>query len=72
VTCTSPGASSYLRPSNILFPFGSPNTTGVGALCYVSLHMIAPHVTMGRMQMNMFADIENADHGRGLGYEPGY
>ena len=47
--------------SNVLFPFGSPNTTGVGALCYVSLHMIAPHVTMGRMQMNMFADIENAD-----------
>lgn len=46
--------------SNILFPFGSPNTTGVGALCYVSLHMIAPHVTMGRMQMNMFADIENS------------
>ncbi|MFC2035359.1 IscS subfamily cysteine desulfurase [Chloroflexota bacterium] len=47
--------------SNILFPFGSPNTTGVGALCYVSLHMIAPHVTMGRMQTNMFTDIENAE-----------
>jgi cysteine desulfurase NifS len=47
--------------SNILFPFGSPNTTGVGALCYVSVHMIAPHVTMGRMQMNMFLDIENAE-----------
>jgi cysteine desulfurase NifS len=47
--------------TNILFPFGSPNTTGVGALCYVSVHMIAPHVTMGRMQMNMFPDIENAD-----------
>ena len=47
--------------SNILFPFGSPNTTGVGALCYVSLHMIAPHVTIGRMQINMFTDIENAE-----------
>lgn len=47
--------------SNILFPFGSPNTTGVGALCYVALHMIAPHVTMGRMQPNMFADLENAE-----------
>ena len=47
--------------SNVLFPFGSPNTMGVGALCYVSLHMIAPHVTMGRMQTNMFADIENAE-----------
>lgn len=47
--------------SSVLFPFGSPNTMGVGALCYVSLHMIAPHVTMGRMQINMFADIDNAN-----------
>jgi cysteine desulfurase NifS len=47
--------------SNVLFPFGSPNTMGVGALCYVSLHMIAPLVTMGRMQTNMFNDIENAE-----------
>ena len=47
--------------SNVLFPFGSPNTMGVGALCYVSFAMIAPHVTMGRMLVNMFTDIENAD-----------
>ncbi len=47
--------------SNILFPFGSPNTMGVGALCYVSFAMIAPHVTMGRMLVNMFTDIENAE-----------
>jgi cysteine desulfurase NifS len=47
--------------SNILFPFGSPNTMGVGALCYVSFAMIAPHVTMGRMLVNMFTDMENAD-----------
>jgi len=47
--------------SSILFPFGSPNTMGVGALCYVSFAMIAPHVTMGRMLVNMFTDIENAD-----------
>jgi cysteine desulfurase NifS len=47
--------------SNVLFPFGSPNTMGVGALCYVSLHMIAPHVTMGRMQTDMFTDIDNAE-----------
>ena len=44
----------------VLFPFGSPNTTGVGALCYVSFAMIAPHVTMGGMMINMFSDIENA------------
>jgi cysteine desulfurase NifS len=47
--------------SNVLFPFGSPNTMGVGALCYVSFAMIAPHVTMGRMLINMFSDIENAE-----------
>jgi cysteine desulfurase NifS len=46
--------------SSVLFPFGSPNTMGVGALCYVSFAMIAPHVTMGGMLMNMFSDIENA------------
>ncbi|PCK03526.1 MAG: aminotransferase V [Alteromonadaceae bacterium] len=47
--------------SNVLFPFGSPNTMGVGALCYVSFAMMAPHVTMGRMLVNMFTDIENAE-----------
>ena len=47
--------------SNVLFPFGSPNTMGVGALCYVSFAMIAPHVTMGRMLVNMFVDIEGAE-----------
>ncbi|UCH11782.1 MAG: aminotransferase class V-fold PLP-dependent enzyme [Fidelibacterota bacterium] len=47
--------------SNILFPFGSPNTMGVGALCYVSFAMIAPFVTMGRMLVNMYTDMENAE-----------
>ena len=37
----------------MLFPFGSPNTLGVGALCYVSFAMIAPHVTMGEMLSTM-------------------
>jgi len=56
-----PEGVSVSSASNVLFPFGSPNTMGVGALCYVSLHMIAPHVTMGRTQMDMFADIDNAE-----------
>jgi cysteine desulfurase NifS len=47
--------------SNLLFPFGSPNTMGVGALCYVAFAMIAPHVTMGRMLVDMFNDMENAE-----------
>jgi cysteine desulfurase NifS len=47
--------------SSVLFPFGSPNTLGVGALCYVSFAMIAPHVTMGGMLINMYSDIEHAN-----------
>ncbi|MCK5057595.1 MAG: IscS subfamily cysteine desulfurase [Candidatus Aminicenantes bacterium] len=47
--------------NSVLFPYGSPNTMGVGALCYVSYGMIAPHVTMGRMFINMFSDIENSE-----------
>ncbi len=47
--------------SSLLFPFGSPNTLGVGALCYVSFAMIAPHVTAGGMLTDMFSDIENAE-----------
>jgi cysteine desulfurase NifS len=47
--------------SSVLFPFGSPNTMGVGSLCYVSFAMIAPHVTMGGMLIDMFSDLENAD-----------
>jgi cysteine desulfurase NifS len=47
--------------SSVLFPFGSPNSMGVGALCYVAYGMIAPHVTMGRMFRNMFSDIENSE-----------
>ncbi|MCB2192984.1 MAG: aminotransferase class V-fold PLP-dependent enzyme [Deltaproteobacteria bacterium] len=47
--------------SSLLFPFGSPNTMGVGALCYVSYAMIAPHVTCGGMHITMFNDLENAE-----------
>ena len=46
--------------SSVLFPFGSPNTLGVGSLCYVSFAMIAPHVTMGGMLITMFSDLEQA------------
>ena len=56
-----PKEAEVSSASSILFPFGSPNTMGVGALCYVSFAVIAPHVTMGRMLVNMFTDMENAD-----------
>jgi cysteine desulfurase NifS len=47
--------------SSVLFPFGSPNTMGVGALCYVAYGMIAPDVTCGKMLIDMFNDIEHSD-----------
>jgi cysteine desulfurase NifS len=46
---------------SVLFQFGSPNTTGVGALCYVAFAIIAPHVTMGEIQNDMYSDIDNAE-----------
>ena len=47
--------------SSLLFPFGSPNTFGVGSLCYVSFAMIAPHTTFGAMWLDMYSDIEHAE-----------
>ncbi|MBS3809134.1 MAG: molybdopterin-dependent oxidoreductase, partial [Desulfobacterales bacterium] len=47
--------------SSVLFPFGSPNTMGVGALCYVAYGMISPHVTFGKILNEMFNDIENSE-----------
>lgn len=56
-----PDGVAVSSASSVLFPFGSPNTLGVGALCYVSFAMIAPHVTMGEMYITMDADIEQAE-----------
>lgn len=46
--------------SSVLFPFGSPNTLGVGALCYVSFAMIAPHTTMGELYITTVARASSA------------
>ncbi|MHB0914369.1 MAG: IscS subfamily cysteine desulfurase [Thermoleophilia bacterium] len=56
-----PRDTAVSSASSILFPFGSPNTFGVGALCYVSYAMIAPHVTMGGMLIDMDSDLEQAE-----------
>jgi cysteine desulfurase NifS len=56
-----PAGVAVSSASSILFPFGSPNTLGVGALCYVSFAMIAPHVTMGEMLITMETDLEQAE-----------
>jgi cysteine desulfurase NifS len=55
-----PAGVAVSSASSVLFPYGSPNTMGVGALCYVSYGMIAPHLTMGRMLIDMFNDVEHA------------
>ncbi len=56
-----PAGVSVSSASNVLFPFGSPNTMGVGALCYVSFAMMAPDLTLGRRLTDMFTDIESAE-----------
>ncbi len=56
-----PAGAAVSSASSVLFPFGSPNTLGVGALCYVSFAMIAPHVTMGEYLITMDTDIESAE-----------
>jgi anaerobic selenocysteine-containing dehydrogenase len=53
-------AEIYLATS-ILFPYGSPNTFGVGAPCYTSLGVLAPKLTMGCLHIDMFSDVDNAD-----------
>ena len=54
------GSEIYLA-SSILFPYGSPNTFGVGAPCYTSLGVLAPKVTMGCRHIDMYSDVDNAD-----------
>lgn len=56
-----PAGAAVSSASNILFSFGSPNTLGVGALCYVSFAMIAPHVTMGEMLITMDMDVDQSE-----------
>lgn len=56
-----PAGVAVSSASSVLFPYGSPNTMGVGALCYVSYGMIAPHLTMGRMLMDTFNDVESSE-----------
>ncbi|WP_176068145.1 aminotransferase class V-fold PLP-dependent enzyme [Anaeromyxobacter diazotrophicus] len=56
-----PAGVTVSSASSVLFPFGSPNTLGVGALCYVAFAMIAPHVTLGEMLVGMESDLERAE-----------
>jgi anaerobic selenocysteine-containing dehydrogenase len=53
--------SEIYLASSILFPFGSPNSFGVGSPCYTSLGVLAPKLTMGCLHIDMFSDVDNAD-----------
>jgi anaerobic selenocysteine-containing dehydrogenase len=53
-------AEIYLA-STLLFPYGSPNTFGVGAPCYTSLGVLAPKLTMGCLHIDMYSDVDNSD-----------
>ncbi len=57
----APGGTSESSASAVLFPFGSPNTTGVGSLCYTSNGMIAPTACFGTHIRELREDIDNAD-----------
>ncbi|MGQ9502378.1 MAG: molybdopterin-containing oxidoreductase family protein [Anaerolineae bacterium] len=46
---------------SLFFPLGSPNTTGVGSICYVAHGIIAPATTFGVWELDMYPDIENAE-----------
>ncbi|MCX6049184.1 MAG: molybdopterin-dependent oxidoreductase [Chloroflexi bacterium] len=57
----APAGTAESSANAVLFPFGSPNTSGVGALCYVSYGMIAPRACFGEYMLNMTEDMDNAD-----------
>ncbi|MCP4360047.1 MAG: molybdopterin-dependent oxidoreductase [Chloroflexi bacterium] len=57
----APGGTAESSANAVLFPFGSPNATGVGSLCYASYGMIAPRACFGDYMRNMIEDIDRAD-----------
>ena len=47
--------------SGFLFPFGSPNTAGVSALCYTSYAVFAARTTLGTEMALTYPDYDNSD-----------
>lgn len=52
---TGPGTSGFL------FPFGSPNASGVTSVCYVSYGLFAPLPTFGAPMNTIYPDFDNTD-----------
>ncbi len=57
----APNGTAESSANAVLFPFGSPNTTGVGALCYASYGMLASRACFGDYIRNVEEDIDHAD-----------
>ncbi len=57
----APSDTSESSANAVLFPFGSPNTTGVGSLCYAAHGMIAPTACFGNHLRDLREDIDNAE-----------
>jgi len=47
--------------SGFLFPFGSPNSTGVSSVCYVSYGLLSSISTIGADMHRIYPDFENTD-----------
>lgn len=56
----APSGTVESSANAVLFPFGSPNTTGVGSLCYVSYGILSSRACFGGYMRNMREDIKNA------------
>ena len=57
----APSRTVESSANSILFPFGSPNASGVGSLCYVSYGMIAPRACFGANMCEVSEDIDQAE-----------
>jgi anaerobic selenocysteine-containing dehydrogenase len=47
--------------TSFLYPFGSPNGTGVSSVCAVSYNRLAALTTIGAPMQLVYCDFENAD-----------
>lgn len=57
----APAGTAESSANAVLFPFGSPNATGVGSLCYAAYGMLASRACFGDYMMNMAEDIDDTD-----------
>jgi anaerobic selenocysteine-containing dehydrogenase len=57
----APAGPAESSANAVLFPLGSPNTTGVGSLCFVAYGMIAPQACFGVVYRELEEDLDHAD-----------